>query len=77
MNRGRRDALLGLLGLLAVVVVLEILPRSGLVNRDYLPPASEMASTLWDQLGTRAFWTATGQTCGVGSSVCCWRWRSG
>ncbi len=29
MNRGRRDALLGLLGLLAVVVVLEILPRSG------------------------------------------------
>ncbi len=62
MNRGRRDALLGLLGLLAVVVVLEILPRSGLVNRDYLPPASEMASTLWDQLGTSAFWTATGQT---------------
>jgi ABC-type nitrate/sulfonate/bicarbonate transport system permease component len=62
MNRGRRDALIGLLGLLAVGVVLEILPRSGLVNRDYLPPASKMVTELWDQLGRSAFWTATGQT---------------
>jgi len=61
-TRGRRDALLGLAGLLAVAVVLEILPRSGLVNRDYLPPASEMAGELGDVLGEGEFWTAAGQT---------------
>ncbi|GAB3283622.1 ABC transporter permease [Kineosporia babensis] len=53
---------LGLLGLLLVAAVFEVLPRAGLVNRDYLPPASEMAGKLAELLGDSAFWTATGQT---------------
>ncbi|MBT0768415.1 ABC transporter permease [Kineosporia sp. J2-2] len=62
MNQRLRDLMLGLLGLFAVGAVLEFLPRSGLVDRRYLPPASETAAELGGLLGTGAFWTATGQT---------------
>jgi len=54
--------MLGLLGLVAVGLVQELLPRSGLVNPDYLPPASRMLAELWEQMGDSDFWTATGQT---------------
>jgi ABC-type nitrate/sulfonate/bicarbonate transport system permease component len=57
-----RDTLLGILGLLTVVVVWEVLPRLGVVDADYLPPFSEVAAALTDQLGTSVFWTALGQT---------------
>lgn len=60
-GRGR-DALLGVLGLLIVVGVLELLPRAGLVDRDYLPPASDMFRELGNQLDESSFWTALGDT---------------
>lgn len=62
MSRAQRDTGLGLLGLLVVAAVLEILPRSGLVNREYLPPASEMARAIRTLATESEFWTATGQT---------------
>jgi ABC-type nitrate/sulfonate/bicarbonate transport system permease component len=52
----------GLAGLAGLVVVLQVLPHSGLVSGDYLPPASEMARALWHLLAEDAFWTALGDT---------------
>ncbi|KQW46931.1 ABC transporter permease [Nocardioides sp. Root1257] len=60
-GRGR-DAVPGALGLLTVVALWEILPTAGVVNPEYLPPFTEVASALADQLGTSTFWTALGQT---------------
>jgi ABC-type nitrate/sulfonate/bicarbonate transport system permease component len=57
-----RDAALGVLGLLSVVVLVQVLPSSGLVNPDYLPPSSEIARALVDQLKTSGFWTAFAHT---------------
>jgi ABC-type nitrate/sulfonate/bicarbonate transport system permease component len=52
----------GLAGLAGLVVVLQVLPHSGLVSGDYLPPASETARALWHLLAEDAFWTALGDT---------------
>ncbi|MFD4323428.1 ABC transporter permease [Nocardioides sp. NPDC058538] len=60
-GRGR-DAALGVLGLLVVVGLAEALPRLGIVNGSYLPPASAMFTELFDQLGEAAFWTDLGAT---------------
>jgi len=57
-----KPAGLGLLGSLSVVVVFEVLPRSGGVDPAYLPPASSMASALGDLVAEGDFWTAVGQT---------------
>jgi ABC-type nitrate/sulfonate/bicarbonate transport system permease component len=59
---GARDAALGVVGLAVVVAVVEVLPRSGVVDRRFLPPASEMARALGTQLGRGSFWTALGET---------------
>jgi ABC-type nitrate/sulfonate/bicarbonate transport system permease component len=48
----------GVFGLVGLVVVLELLPRTGIVSRTYLPPFSEMASALGDHFGSPDFWTA-------------------
>ncbi|OHV32335.1 MULTISPECIES: ABC transporter permease [Pseudofrankia] len=56
------DVGLGLLGLLVIVAVLEILPRSGLVDRDYLPPFTSMAAALGGLVQERDFWVAVGET---------------
>ena len=56
------DIALGVLGILTVVAVLEILPRTGLVNPAYLPPASTIFRTFVELLGDPAFWTALGDT---------------
>jgi ABC-type nitrate/sulfonate/bicarbonate transport system permease component len=64
-RRGRRrvpTALLGLAGLLALVVLVEILPRIGVLPRAYFPPSSEIGKALVDQVKTPAFWTAVGDT---------------
>ena len=53
---------MGWLGILGFVALLEIVPRSGLVDRRYLPPFSEMISALLDEAQTREFWVALGQT---------------
>lgn len=60
-GRGR-DAALGVLGLLVVVALVEALPRLGLVDGSYLPPASAMSAELLDQLGEAEFWTDLGAT---------------
>ena len=63
-RRGHRvpAGVLGLLGLLTLVAVLELVPRTGLVDERYLPPFSSMAASLADQLGTPAFWAALSAT---------------
>lgn len=63
MAEGRRARWTqGLLGLAGLVVLLELLPRIGVVNDRYLPPFSEMVRALVDQLGTSSFWSALGLT---------------
>ncbi|MFF0372038.1 ABC transporter permease [Micromonospora sp. NPDC005087] len=49
---------LGLAGLLGLVLVVELLPRVGVVEARFLPPFSEMAASLVAQAGTPAFWQA-------------------
>jgi NitT/TauT family transport system permease protein len=49
----KHGLLLGLKGSVGIVVLLgawEILPRTGLINRTFLPPFSEVAKTWWDLL---------------------------
>ncbi|MFG2024845.1 ABC transporter permease [Streptomyces sp. NPDC048825] len=57
-----RTPLRGLAGLAGLVVLLEVLPHTGVVSADYLPPASDMGRALWQMLGEDAFWTALGDT---------------
>lgn len=52
----------GLLGLALLMVVLELLPRVGLVSDQYLPPFSDMVQALWTDLGQASFWSAFGET---------------
>jgi ABC-type nitrate/sulfonate/bicarbonate transport system permease component len=59
---GTTAALRGLTGLAGLVAVLEVLPRTGAVSADYLPPASETGRALWHLLAENAFWTALGDT---------------
>jgi ABC-type nitrate/sulfonate/bicarbonate transport system permease component len=62
---GRRrgsDALLGLLGLAGLVALVEVLPHTGLVSTDYLPPSSKIGRALVDELNDGAFWAALRET---------------
>nr|WP_260860205.1 ABC transporter permease [Streptomyces cupreus] len=59
---GAATPLRGLAGLAGLVILLQVLPHSGLVSADYLPPASEMGRALWGLLAEDAFWTALGDT---------------
>ncbi|WP_254400534.1 ABC transporter permease [Streptomyces sp. AC555_RSS877] len=62
----------GATGLVGLAVLLEVLPHTGLVSADYLPPASEMGRALWRLLAQGAFWTALGDTLtgwGIGLAV--------
>ncbi|MFZ5846209.1 ABC transporter permease [Nocardioides pakistanensis] len=52
----------GLVGLVSMVVVLELLPRVGVVSSDYLPPFSTMMEALVTKLGQEQFWTALGHS---------------
>lgn len=52
----------GIIGFAVFLAVLEILPRSGIVNPDYLPPTSEIAVALGQQLLAAGFWMALGHT---------------
>lgn len=60
--RGVPRPILGAAGVLTLVVVLELVPRVGLVNPRFLPPFSQMAQALGDRLQTEAFWVALGDT---------------
>lgn len=52
----------GLIGILAFLSLLEALPRLGVWDARYFPPASEITAALWERLFTGEFWTALGQT---------------
>lgn len=55
-------ATLGLAGLLGLLLTVEVLPRSGVVSADYLPPTSRIVRALAVELNDRAFWRALGDT---------------
>lgn len=59
---GPPRALLGLGGIIGFLLIWEALPRLGVVNPDYLPPASEVLVVFGQNLGLTAFWVAVGQT---------------
>lgn len=62
MPRAVRNLVLGVAGAVLVVVVLETVPRTGVVDPRFLPPFSEMIAALLERAQTAAFWTALGQT---------------
>jgi NitT/TauT family transport system permease protein len=55
---GQSPALLGLLGLVLFGLLLEVLPRIGVLPAAYFPPTSRIARALVEQLGRAAFWQA-------------------
>jgi len=67
--KGRRPArrvpsrqLLGIAGILAFLLVWELVPRVGIVEPRFLPPASEVIGALARDFGLTAFWVAVGET---------------
>ncbi len=54
--------MLPLLGVVVAVVVFELVPRVGLVDRRFLPPASEMFGALFQQIADGSLWAPVGQT---------------
>lgn len=55
---------LGLVGVLGLVVVLEVLPRTGLVPAQYFPTAGQIGRSLVELVGTSTFWQAVRDTLG-------------
>ncbi|MDX6241582.1 MAG: hypothetical protein QOG10_6406 [Kribbellaceae bacterium] len=55
-------ALLGLTGFGTFLLVLEIVPRAGLVSPAYLPPFSDIVGALADEVRTADFWRAVADT---------------
>ncbi|MFJ3404610.1 ABC transporter permease [Promicromonospora sp. NPDC090134] len=49
-------------GVATLVLVVELVPRLGLVDARYLPPTSQILAALVERLGRGEFWTALGQT---------------
>jgi ABC-type nitrate/sulfonate/bicarbonate transport system permease component len=49
-------------GVIAVLAVLELVVRVGLIPSRYFPPMTKTFATLFDQLGQGSFWTAVLQT---------------
>ncbi|GAA1721170.1 ABC transporter permease [Isoptericola hypogeus] len=64
--RGRRAGMpswaLGAAGVVTLMLVVEVVPRTGLVNPDYLPPTSVILQALAERLQTPEFWVALGDT---------------
>ncbi|MGY1625364.1 ABC transporter permease [Geodermatophilus sp. SYSU D00965] len=50
--------LLGSIGLIALVLLFEVLPRIGVLPNQFFPTSSQIGSALIDQLGQPDFWTA-------------------
>ena len=53
---------LGTAGVVAFILLLELLPRTGTVDARFLPPFTEMISTLVTNAAKPAFWEALGHT---------------
>jgi ABC-type nitrate/sulfonate/bicarbonate transport system permease component len=56
------DAALGAAGLAVFLLLGEAVPRLGLVDEDYFPPAARIAEALGRELSDSAFWSALGDT---------------
>ncbi|MEV1290346.1 ABC transporter permease [Micromonospora sp. NPDC049679] len=61
-RRRPHTALLGFAGLAGLLLVIEVLPHTGLVSARFLPPSSQIMVALAEQLGEAEFWTALGNT---------------
>lgn len=63
---------LGLVGLVGFAVLLEVLPRIGIVSEDYFPPLSAMVGAMVTEVQTAGFWAAMQETLlgwGIGLAV--------
>ncbi|MBP3037778.1 ABC transporter permease [Arthrobacter sp. zg-ZUI100] len=60
--RGIPKAVLGGAGVLAFLLIWELIPAVGLVEARFLPPASEVIMALFRDFGLTAFWAAVGET---------------
>ncbi|MBL7261751.1 ABC transporter permease [Actinoplanes sp. LDG1-01] len=61
-RRGQDSSVKGLAGLAGLLLLVEALPRLGLVDDGYLPPATRIAAALGDEVVTAEFWRAVGDT---------------
>ncbi|WP_327659457.1 MULTISPECIES: ABC transporter permease [unclassified Streptomyces] len=61
-GRGRRDAELGILGVLLAFGVCEAVSRAGIVRREYLPPASDILARSVELAGDSVFLDGIGAT---------------
>ncbi|MEV7084966.1 ABC transporter permease [Streptomyces sp. NPDC093085] len=59
---GLVNAALGAGGLAVFLAVWELVPRTGVVSGNYLPPVGRVAGALSAELADGAFWTALGDT---------------
>lgn len=58
----RSPLVLGAIGLLGLILIVEVVPRVGILPRRFLPPSSEIGSALVDQFGQQGFWIALADT---------------
>jgi len=68
----RRSAALGLVGLVGFALVLEVVPRTGLLPAEYAPPTSRILAALSGEVRRPEFWTAlldTLRTWGLGLAI--------
>lgn len=61
-RRALEAPVLGITGVLLVTLLVELVPRLGLVDARFLPPASEIFAALFRILGEASFWGALGNT---------------
>lgn len=61
-GRGAAKQLLGILGIIGFLATWELIPRLGLIDERFLPPASEVIAALVVDFGLTAFWVAVGET---------------
>lgn len=62
MSKRVTSAALGAAGILLFLLTWEVLPRLGVVNERYLPPASRVLIQFFSYLGQPAFWSDVAQT---------------
>ncbi|MFN3922885.1 MAG: ABC transporter permease [Pseudarthrobacter sp.] len=61
-GKGASKQLLGILGIIGFLGTWELIPRLGLIDERFLPPASEVIAALVVDFGLTAFWVAVGET---------------
>ncbi len=61
-RRAPAKQLLGTAGILGFLATWELIPRLGIIDERYLPPASEVIAALVRDFGLTAFWVSVGET---------------